>query len=207
MAFFDELSKKLTDVSRVVTRKAKEITDVGGLKIQIADEKRKVNKLYENLGRKYFEIYKDDPQEEVAELVNQIKEALEKVDSLEDEILKVEAESAAKAAEERLLRESEAAAQKESVVEAEMREISDEDTETSETVDAAASEADETVDAASETDEAVNAAASEADETAGEEVPGESEAAPEEPADGAEAETTEAGNEKVPEDKEDKTEE
>lgn len=126
MAFFDDLSKKFTDVSRVVTRKAKEMTDVGGLKIQIADEKRKVSKLYENLGRKYFEIYKDAPQEEMADLVNQVKAALEKVDSLEDEILKVEAESAAKALEERVRREAEAAAKKESVAEAEIREVQDE---------------------------------------------------------------------------------
>lgn len=178
MAFFDELSKKFTDVSRVVTRKAKEMTDVGGLKIQIADEKRKVNKLYENLGRKYYEVYKDEPQEEVAELVNQVKAALEKVDSLEDEILRVEAESAAKAEEERMLREAEAVAKKESVAEAVIREIPEEE------ADSEATESEEQ------------------EET----VSGESEAAPEEPADGAEAESTEAGIEEAADAEEDKTE-
>ena len=39
MAFFDELSKKLSGVSRVAVRKAKEVTDIGSLKLQIADEK------------------------------------------------------------------------------------------------------------------------------------------------------------------------
>ena len=38
MAFFDELGKKLSGVSRVAVRKAKEVTDIGSLKLQIADE-------------------------------------------------------------------------------------------------------------------------------------------------------------------------
>ena len=54
MAFFDELSKKLSGVSRVAVRKAKEVTDIGSLKLQIADENRKLSKIYENLGREYF---------------------------------------------------------------------------------------------------------------------------------------------------------
>ena len=47
MAFFDELSKKLSGVSRVAVRKAKEVTDIGSLKLQIADENRKLSKIYE----------------------------------------------------------------------------------------------------------------------------------------------------------------
>ena len=55
MAFFDELSKKLSGVSRVAVRKAKEVTDIGSLKLQIADENRKLSKIYENLGREYYD--------------------------------------------------------------------------------------------------------------------------------------------------------
>ena len=40
MAFFDELSKKLSGVSRVAVRKAKEVTDIGSLKLQIARSTR-----------------------------------------------------------------------------------------------------------------------------------------------------------------------
>ena len=158
MAFLEELSKKLSDVSRVVGRKAKEVTDIGGLKIQIADEKRKVNKLYENLGRKYFEEYQDAPLEAVTELVEQIKAGLEKISALEEDVLKVEAESAAKAEADRVRREAEALARKEAVAESEIVEVVDED----------------------------EAEVIEPDEAEEETVSGEPEAAPEEPADGAE---------------------
>ena len=128
MAFFDELSKKLSGVSRVAVRKAKEVTDIGSLKLQIADENRKLSKIYENLGREYYDKFQDDAAEELAELVSQIKDSNDKIAGLQDEISRVEAESAARAEEERVRREAEAQAKKESVAEAEMRGV-DEDEE------------------------------------------------------------------------------
>ena len=128
MAFFDELSKKLSGVSRVAVRKAKEVTDIGSLKLQIADENRKLSKIYENLGREYFDRFQDEAAEELSGLVKQIKDSTDKIAALQDEISKVEAESAARAEEERVRREAEAQARRESVAEAEMREV-DEDEE------------------------------------------------------------------------------
>lgn len=128
MAFFDELSKKLSGVSRVAVRKAKEVTDIGSLKLQIADENRKLSKIYENLGREYYDRFQDEAAEELSGLVKQIKDSTDKVAALQDEISRVEAESAARAEEERVRREAEAQARRESVAEAEMREV-DEDEE------------------------------------------------------------------------------
>lgn len=123
MAFFDELSKKLSGVSRVAVRKAKEVTDIGSLKLQIADENRKLSKIYENLGREYYDRFQDEAAEELSGLVKQIKDSTDKVAALQDEISRVEAESAARAEEERVRREAEAQARRESVAEAEMREV------------------------------------------------------------------------------------
>ena len=129
MAFFDELGRKLSGVSRVAARKAKEMTDIGGLKIQIADENRKLNKLYENLGREYFDMYKESPDEDLAGLVNQVKNLVDKISGLQEEILKVEAESAAQAEADRQRREAEAEARRVAVAEAEMREVNEEEAE------------------------------------------------------------------------------
>ena len=126
MAFFDELSKKLSGVSRVAVRKAKEVTDIGSLKLQIADENRKLSKIYENLGREYYDRFQDEAAEELSGLVKQIKDSTDKIAALQYEISRVEAESAARAEEERVRREAEAQARRESVAEAEMREV-DED--------------------------------------------------------------------------------
>ena len=115
MAFFDELSKKLSGVSRVAVRKAKEVTDIGSLKLQIADENRKLSKIYENLGREYYDRFQNEAAEELSGLVKQIKDSTDKVAALQDEISRVE--------EERVRREAEAQARRESVAEAEMREV------------------------------------------------------------------------------------
>ena len=123
MAFFDELGKKLSGVSRVAVRKAKEVTDIGSLKLQIADENRKLSKIYENLGREYYDRFQNEAAEELSGLVKQIKDSTDKVAALQDEISRVEAESAARAEEERVRWEAEAQARRESVAEAEMREV------------------------------------------------------------------------------------
>lgn len=202
MAFFDELSKKLSGVSRVAVRKAKEVTDIGSLKLQIADENRKLSKIYENLGREYYDRFQDEAAEELSGLVKQIKDSTDKVVALQDEISRVEAESAARAEEERVRREAEAQARRESVAEAEMREVDEdeeyEDEETKKngemtgyeeetTGEEAAEDTDETEDEvdtayAEETEEAAEeetvAEEGEADETAepaSEEEPGDAE--------------------------------
>ena len=113
-------------MSRVAVRKAKEATDIGSLKLQIADENRKLSKIYENLGREYYDRFQDEAAEELSGLVKQIKDSTDKIAALQDEISRVEAESAARAEEERVRREAEAQARRESVAEAEMREV-DED--------------------------------------------------------------------------------
>ena len=94
MAFLDELSKKLSGVSRVAVRKAKEVTDIGSLKLQIADENRKLSKIYENLGREYYDRFQDEAAEELSGLVKQIKDSTDKIAAFQDEISRVEAESA-----------------------------------------------------------------------------------------------------------------
>ena len=203
MAFFDELSKKLSCVSRVAVRKAKEVTDIGSLKLQIADENRKLSKIYENLGREYYEKFQDDAAEELAELVSQIKDSNDKIAGLQDEISRVEAESAARAEEERVRREAEAQAKKESVAEAEMRVVDEDEEEEakkngemteSEEETIGETEAGETEDAAEDEeayeteDEAV-----EADDEAAEEV---SEEEPAEETYADETETTEEPEEK-----------
>lgn len=190
MAFLDELSKKLSGVSRVAVRKAKEVTDIGGLKIQIADENRKLNKVYENLGREYFDLYKDSPDEDLAGLVAQIKNALMKIEGLQEDISRVEAESAAQDEADRIRREAEAIAKKESVADAEMWEVVEDEEEASETAEEEAVEKAEAADA-------------------GETVSSEPTPASESPAGEAETEEEagEAGEEPTGTTEEDKTEE
>ena len=91
MAFFDELSKKLSGVSRVAVRKAKEVTDTvaktsenvmkkssTAIEIQKAKLKRvslegDMKELYASLGKLYFEEYADgDMPKEMAELCEKI---------------------------------------------------------------------------------------------------------------------------------------
>ena len=51
MAFFDDLGKKISSTSQNVKNKAKGFVDITGLKSQISDEEKKINKYYSNLGK------------------------------------------------------------------------------------------------------------------------------------------------------------
>lgn len=131
MAFFDELSKKLTDAGKVVVRKTRELTDVSSLKLKIADENRKMSRLYESLGKEYFALHQEQPEEELKGLVQQLKTSMERVSALETEIEKVEAESRAQAEEERRKRTEEAKAREEKekeepVADADFQEVQEE---------------------------------------------------------------------------------
>lgn len=123
MAFLDELSRKLTDAGKVVVRKTREITDVSSLKLRIADENRRISRLYEDLGKEYFALNQAEPQEELKALVGQIKASMEKVSALEAEIEKVEKESREQAEEERKKRTWKAEQQEAPIMDTDAREV------------------------------------------------------------------------------------
>lgn len=54
MAFFDDLSKKITDASTKTIQKGKDLTDVARLNSQISAEENRINTLYGMIGKQYM---------------------------------------------------------------------------------------------------------------------------------------------------------
>ena len=75
MAFFENLGKKISDVSQTTVQKTKDLAEIGKLIYMISDAEKKINEAYLQIGKKYLEEFGENPGESYAEYVNTIKEA------------------------------------------------------------------------------------------------------------------------------------
>ena len=79
MAFFDDLSKKITDASTKTIQKGKDLTDVARLNSQISAEENRINTLYGMIGKQYVELHRKDAEDAFAGLVASVAEAEQNV--------------------------------------------------------------------------------------------------------------------------------
>lgn len=75
MAFFDDLSKKITDASTKTIQKGKDLTDVARLNAQISAEENRIKTLYGMIGKQYVELHRKDAEDAFAGLVASVAEA------------------------------------------------------------------------------------------------------------------------------------
>ena len=96
MANFDEIVQKtaetaevIADRSSVYLRKAadgaKTVMRAGKLKMDIAAEKDCMRRSYSALGKLYYQLHKDDPEEELAQIVADIALSESKIEAMRDE--------------------------------------------------------------------------------------------------------------------------
>ncbi len=83
---FSELGESITSKSKSVVQKAKDATGIAGLNTQINALDEKVTTLCEQLGRRYYAACCDAPPEAVADLVGEIKAALEEQETIREQI-------------------------------------------------------------------------------------------------------------------------
>lgn len=90
MGFFDELTESLTTAGRDVTQKAKDVSEIAKLKLDIKSKEDYVQKQYAALGAAYFEKHKDEEGIEEAEQFFLIREALGEIERMKAEVLKLQ---------------------------------------------------------------------------------------------------------------------
>ncbi len=93
MGFLDELTESLTTAGRDVTQKAKDVSELAKLKLDIKSKEDYVQKQYAALGAAYFEKHKDEEEIEEAEQFFLIKEALGEIERMKAEVLKLQGAS------------------------------------------------------------------------------------------------------------------
>lgn len=81
--FFEQFGKKVTQTSQDAMKKTKEFAEIAKLNTQISDEEKRLNKIYMNLGRLYYQLYGNQPSLEFKDLCLAIEGSLKNVEHYE----------------------------------------------------------------------------------------------------------------------------
>lgn len=90
MDIFDKIGVTLASAGKDVTQKAKDVSEVAKLKIDIRSKEEFVEKQYAALGKRYYEKYKDEKDHEEAEQFFLISEALEEIERMQAGVMKIQ---------------------------------------------------------------------------------------------------------------------
>ena len=88
MAFFDKLGETLSNASKDVSQKAKDLSGVAKLTMDIHTKEDQVQKMYAQIGKLYFEAHQDDDPAEY-EQMSQIKEMLAAIEDMKKELMEL----------------------------------------------------------------------------------------------------------------------
>lgn len=80
MAFFDDISKKLSQASQNAVGKTKDSADIFKLKNEISEEERKVVALYNEIGRLYASMHYEDYEPAFNDLMLRLKESVKAIE-------------------------------------------------------------------------------------------------------------------------------
>lgn len=85
MDFFSKLGETITETSKDVSQKARDLTELARLNMNMKKKEDFVQKQYLEIGRQYFSLHKDD-EEPFFEEISVIKEKLQEILQLEMQI-------------------------------------------------------------------------------------------------------------------------
>ncbi len=80
MSFLDNISKTIVDVGQSTLKKGKGVMDSAKYNSMISDEEKKIQKLFEEIGTKYYENFSDSADEMFSQLIADIKACKEKIE-------------------------------------------------------------------------------------------------------------------------------
>lgn len=89
MAFFDGIGKKLSQTGQSAVQKTKEMADVAKINTAIAEEERKLNSNYVQIGKLYAEIHASDYEESFAQMIIAIQEAERRICNFRQQIQEI----------------------------------------------------------------------------------------------------------------------
>ena len=91
----DDFAKDMSKFMDAAIEKAKEFGETAKIHALIKAEEAKKQEQYYRLGKKYYELFKDAPEKDLAKYVDKLKACDEKIASFRDELKKEEKEEAA----------------------------------------------------------------------------------------------------------------
>lgn len=94
MDLFEQIGEALVSAGKDVSQKAKDVSGIAKLKIDIRSKEDYVQKQYAALGADYYTRHMNDENCEEREQIYLIKEALMEIDRMKEEVLKFQGASA-----------------------------------------------------------------------------------------------------------------
>lgn len=85
MTFFTKLGETISSTGKDVSQKAKDLTELARLNLNIKAKEDFIEKQYGEIGKQYFNLHKED-QEPFFEEINLISETLKEIERLKSEI-------------------------------------------------------------------------------------------------------------------------
>lgn len=79
MDFFNKIGDSIQNVGKEVSKKTKDLSGTMSLNSQIKEAENTINKLYQQVGQKYFNEYNEEVCTRYAEEAQQIAELMEKI--------------------------------------------------------------------------------------------------------------------------------
>lgn len=86
MAFFDNVGKKLSQAGQGALQKTKEMADIARLNSLIADEEKRLNNNYYQIGKLYAQLHSVDCEDCFTTYISAVNESLKKIDDLKAEL-------------------------------------------------------------------------------------------------------------------------
>lgn len=86
MAFFEKFGEKLTNAGKDVAKKTKELADVTKLNMQISSEEDNIKNKYSEIGKLYYKLFSESPDERFTQLFSSITESAGKINSFKEQI-------------------------------------------------------------------------------------------------------------------------
>lgn len=86
MGFFDDISKKVSDVGQKTLQKTREVSDTVKLNSQISDEEKRINNTYCEIGKLYFQKHADDAEDAFMEMFQVVRDAEQKINEYREQI-------------------------------------------------------------------------------------------------------------------------
>lgn len=91
--FAEKAGEKMSKAASGAADKAKLIAEKTKLNSQINNEKSNIEKVYKELGKKYFEVSGNNPGEEFAEMVARINESMNRISDIQQQLASLEVEN------------------------------------------------------------------------------------------------------------------
>lgn len=89
MAFFDSISKKITEGSQEAVKQTKAFAEVTRLNGQISDLEHTIEQQYTELGKQYYAAHGTDPEEGLAAVVEKIRDCSAQIAQIQSKIYQI----------------------------------------------------------------------------------------------------------------------